>query len=193
VTALPNSGGASKRLFKKFYSESFKQLIIGYTLETSLQRRCASGGLVSTLLAERISSGVSSGAILARVAIDDGEPKPHTFLALTPEEVHESSGSIYSDFHHIEGVKDILSTIDGVFDIVALPCQIRALRKAFELNEQMQKKVGLMIGLWCGHATDRALIIDFLRKWKVDPNRIETIKYRSGHWRGNTEITLKNG
>ena len=171
----------------------FKKLIIGYSKETNLRNHCASGGLLSSLLAERIKKGVSSGAIVARVKIDNCGPSPYSFLALTPDDVFISSGSIYSDFDHIGGIKKILTDSEGVFDVVALPCQIRLLRSYLKQNECFQSKIGLLIGLWCGHATDKMLLSDLLTNWRVDLGEVESFKYRFGHWRGVTQIQMNNG
>lgn len=193
MNAFPEPGNTAVKLFREFYHDSFRRSAIGYSENEELQARCASGGLVSTLLARRIETGTTNGAIVARVTFGPDGPAPETFLAIDPEQVFSSSGSIYSDFDHIEGIRKILSDCDGVFDVVALPCQIRRLRSILDKNDHLRKKTGLLVGLWCGHATDRRLLQDLLPLWGIKPDSVQSFSYRRGRWRGRSEIVLNDG
>ncbi|MHA1911915.1 MAG: Coenzyme F420 hydrogenase/dehydrogenase, beta subunit C-terminal domain [Candidatus Kariarchaeaceae archaeon] len=180
-------------IYDRFYKDTFEELAIGYSKDIELRERCASGGLVSSLLIDRISKGFSNGAIVARIKMGNDGPIPYSYLAKNRNDIIKSSGSIYSDFDHVGEIKRILAGENGIIDIVALPCQIKLLRKYLSLNKEISDRVGLLIGLWCGHATDKQLLSDLLNQWKVNYNDIESFKYKKGHWRGKTEIVMKNG
>lgn len=189
----PKPGGTAKKLFEQFYSDLFRTCAIGHSANESIKQFCASGGLVSTLLSERMANGSSDGALVADLLITEEGPVPQTVLVEIPSDVYKYAGSIYSDFDHVDGILNILNNREGCYDIVALPCQIRKIRKYVESNKHISDRVGLYIGLWCGHATDRRLLLDLLKRWRVSLGELKSFRYRKGHWRGYSEIQLKNG
>ncbi len=167
---------------------------MGHTLDDDLRRVCASGGQVTTLLSERLSRGHSSGAIVAGVRSgDDGSLHPGTFLAVSHEELQDLAGSVYSDFDHVGGVLRILEASDQLYDIVGLPCQLSRLRKTLEKRPELLPRVGLLVGLWCGHITDQSLLQTLLGKWNIPRGSVSRFRYRTGQWRGKTRITLRDG
>ncbi len=189
----PKPGGTAKKLYEQFYSNIFRICVIGYSTIKTIKQSCASGGLVSALLSERIANGSADGALVANLRITDEGPIPETILVEEPLNVYKYAGSIYSEFNHVDGILNILNSKKGRFDIVALPCQIRIIKKHVQSNEHLADRVGLYIGLWCGHTTDRKLLIDLLKKWRVSLSSIKSFRYRKGHWRGYSEIQLQNG
>ncbi|NLP04620.1 hypothetical protein GX411_01535 [Candidatus Fermentibacteria bacterium] len=154
---------------------------------------CASGGLVSALLARRISTGASRAAVCGRCRVDGGRLALETVVCRTPAEVYECAGSIYSDFDHLGGAVDVLRSGTGPFDLVLLPCQARALASAAAGHGDLREKIGLVACLWCGHATGRSLVDDLLRLWGAGPDRLAGFRYREGRWRGYSAIRLEDG
>lgn len=191
---FPSSTRMAHRLYDKFYNGCFSRCIMGHTLDDDLRRVCASGGQVTTLLSERLSRGHSSGAIVAGVRSgDDGSLHPGTFLAVSHEELQDLAGSVYSDFDHVGGVLRILEASDQLYDIVGLPCQLSRLRKTLEKRPELLPRVGLLVGLWCGHITDQSLLQTLLGKWNIPRGSVSRFRYRTGQWRGKTRITLRDG
>lgn len=176
------------------YRGLFRRGAAGHSTDSSLLSFCASGGLVTSLLSERLDRGLSDGAIVARFAFDaNGAAHPQTTLARSACELRNLAGSVYSDFSHVDGVLRILEGEKGVFDIVALPCQLARLRNALEKRGEMFGRAGLLLGLWCGHATGSGLLDTLLDRWGIDRGDIADLRYRCGHWRGRTRITMKDG
>ena len=191
---MASSSKAAKRLYEEFYEGVFRKCATGYSLDESLREVCASGGLLTTLLCHRLSHGQSDGALVARLSFHrEGSIRPFSFLAVSEDEIKASAGSIYTDFDHVRGVVDILKRSTGVFDVVALPCQISRLRKLMENDAELKKKVGILIGLWCGHATESSLLETLLVRWNIDVTAVETFKYRTGKWRGRTKFFYEGG
>lgn len=183
----------ARKLFERFYGDSFLEGYLGYARSPGLRDNCASGGLVTALLKQRLDSGLSDGAIVACLEFGDDGPVPVSRLVRSSSELKECSGSVYSDFNHVKGIRRIISNNDGVFDIVVLPCQARILRTMMNEDPDLAARIGLCIGLWCGHITDIRLLHDLLDLWKVDGRQIEGFRYRKGHWRGRTLVELKDG
>ena len=166
---------------------------MGYSLDEDVRKGAASGGLVSSMLIDQLESGKITGAITCKTEVSDGELKFLTVLCKTKEEIVDCQTSIYSDFNHLKGIIRILEEEDGVFGIVALPCQWNALNNFIKQRPDLMKKIGLRIGLWCGHTSDRSLIYDFLRVNKGEMKNVDRFYYRRGLWRGETEVIFKSG
>jgi polysaccharide pyruvyl transferase WcaK-like protein/coenzyme F420-reducing hydrogenase beta subunit len=186
------AGARASRLAGSLWSGNPPALAVGSAVET-VERHFASGGLVSELLAHRLRSGAARASICARCRVSSGRVELETAVCRRPEEVFSCSGSIYSDFNHLGGVISALAAEVGPCDVVVLPCQARALRNAAMAHPDLAARLGLVVGLWCGHATSRTLLDDLLITWGVDTGRMQSFRYRMGHWRGESEITLTGG
>jgi polysaccharide pyruvyl transferase WcaK-like protein/coenzyme F420-reducing hydrogenase beta subunit len=186
------AGARASVLARELWTEDPPTLAVGCSSLPG-DRHFASGGLVSELLADRLRSGESSAAICARCRVSGGRVMLETVGCDRPEEVSTCSGSIYSDFNHLGGVLEALRARRGPCDVVVLPCQAKALRRAAAADSGLAGKIGLVVGLWCGHATTRTLLDDLLVTWGVDTGRMTSFRYRTGHWRGETEISLTGG
>lgn len=154
---------------------------------------CASGGLLSALLVRRIETGASQGAVCGRCRVEDGRLSLETVVCRTPAEVYECAGSIYSDFDQLGGAVRALRSGTGPFDLVLLPCQARAMASAAARHGEFRERTGLVVSLWCGHATGRGLADDLLALWGAGPDRLAGFRYREGRWRGYSSILLGDG
>jgi len=186
------AGRSAARLSETLWAGAQPALSIGCAASED-NRSFASGGLVSELLARRLMTGASKAAICAGINVSEGRVEPGTRICRSPGEIFECSGSIYTDFGHLGGIISALRAERGPCDIVSLPCQARALRRVAASDSEVASKIGLMIGLWCGHATTRTLLDDLLVAWRIDTARMKSFKYRTGYWRGATEICLTGG
>jgi len=191
--ASMRAGALARNLYARFYEGRFLGARIGYASDPATRARAASGGLVTALLAEELRSGRAAGAIACRAGVENGAIALQTVFCTTPDEVASCSTSVYSDFNHARGVLAVLEGGGGPYAIVALPCQWSALNRALEKHAVLRSRVGLRIGLWCGHATDRRLIEDFLRSRGVRLADVRRLWYRRGLWRGTTLIELSSG
>jgi coenzyme F420-reducing hydrogenase beta subunit/polysaccharide pyruvyl transferase WcaK-like protein len=190
---MPRAGPTAKRLYDRFYRGTFRGARIGYAADAGTRERAASGGLVSALLADELRAGRIDGAIACRTRIEAGRLSFETVLCRTPEEIASCSTSIYSDFNHAREALRLLEANRGTFALVALPCQWRAIDRALAKRPAAGGTIGLKVGLWCGHATDRRLIEDFLRVKGIPMERARRLWYRRGLWRGETVVELDGG
>jgi coenzyme F420-reducing hydrogenase beta subunit/polysaccharide pyruvyl transferase WcaK-like protein len=186
-------GATARRLHERFYGNRFVSARIGYAADPATRARAASGGLVTAMLVEELRAGRAAGAIACRADVENGELALRTVLCSTPEEIASCSTSVYSDFNHARGVLSVLERGGGPYAIVALPCQWRALNRVLEKRPALRSRVGLRIGLWCGHATDKRLIEDFLRARGARLAGVRRLWYRRGLWRGETVLELPDG
>lgn len=190
---MPRVGGTAARLYDRFYRDSLRAVRIGYAADAATRERAASGGLVSALLASELRGRRIDGAIACRAEIDSGRLSFKTVLCRTPDEIAACGTSIYSDFNHAREALRLLETGGGTYALVALPCQWRSINRYIEKHPAASASVKLKIGLWCGHATDRRLIEDFLRMKGIRIENARRLWYRKGLWRGRTVVELAGG
>ncbi|MCK4537925.1 MAG: Coenzyme F420 hydrogenase/dehydrogenase, beta subunit C-terminal domain [Candidatus Krumholzibacteria bacterium] len=186
-------GRKASLLYDRFYSNEFTSAWFGHSTDTEITGAAASGGLVSALLIDLVESGRIDGAITARIDISGEKLDFKTVLCRSTNDIIKCGSSIYSDFDHLGGITSILRENEGRFAVVALPCQWKALDRLLKKNPDLQGKVTHRIGLWCGHATGRALVDDFLSSKGVRQDEIASFRYRRGVWRGETWIEMKDG
>ncbi len=187
------AGKTATRLYGDIYKRRLRKGWAGYSAEADIREGAASGGLVTTLLIDLLERGEIDGAITARTVPGSGGLRFETVLCRTPAEILDCRTSIYSDFSHSAGIIDILKETEGRFAAVALPCQWTSVNNWLETKRPRAGELTLRIGLWCGHATHRRLLDDFLRVRRVEQGDIERFWYRKGRWRGATEILMKDG
>jgi coenzyme F420-reducing hydrogenase beta subunit len=187
------TGGRPGRLYREIYGKDLHEAYIGYSADPEIREGAASGGLVTTLLAGLLERGEIDGVIAARTVSGEAGLEFETVLCTTMEEILDCRTSIYSDFNHASGIIEILRSAEGKFAAVALPCQWTWIDRWLGRNPWRRGEIALRIGLWCGHATGRRLIDDFLALRKIGPQEIERLWYRRGSWRGATEVLLTGG
>jgi len=187
------AGAIARGLRDRFYRERFLGAWIGYASSAELRASAASGGLVSALLVAEMRAGRITGAIACRTDTGPDGLAFRTLRCVNEAEILACRTSIYSDFNHAKQVIEIVKRERGVFAIVALPCQWRAINAFFARRPELSDRIGLRIGLWCGHVADRRLVDDFLRLKKVAPASCERFSFRTGLWRGETKIEMRGG
>ncbi len=167
---------------------------IGFSLQEATSGIRASGGLVTAMLEDRIETGASKGAVAALCRLEQGRLDLSTIIARSIEDLRASSGSIYAWFPHLANTMEILRNCDGPVDVVGLPCQIAALRKAAGSGAIPGRNIGLLVSLWCGHATDRSIAEGLIGKWAGKSGACPvSFRFRTGRWRGCSVLLLTDG
>lgn len=172
------------------------ELAAGFSLTGASPAARASGGLATAVLARRLGEGTSTGAVVARCGIEGGRTAPRTVLEVDREGVLASAGSIYRWFPHLAGILRILREApgEGPIDVVALPCQASALRRAARSDPAVARRLGLVLCLWCGHATSGRLADALIDRWSRKAGSPPAdFRFRSGTWRGASLLRLEDG
>ncbi len=111
------------------------------------------GGSVTSLLGMALEDGLIDSAVLT--ASSPGEEFPRGIVATKIEQIISSAGSRYVGAHSLSGLREALDRGFERIAIVGLPCQVRSLRKMalYDLkNENLKKRINLVIGLFCNWA-----------------------------------------
>jgi coenzyme F420 hydrogenase subunit beta len=163
---------------------------MGQSKDIEVQRRCSSGGLISSLLIFALEEGIIDGAIVTKM--NEKNPlDPEVFIATTKQEVLSATKSKYCPVPVNLGLRKILKE-NGKFAVVGLPCQIAALRKAELKDRALLEKVKLHVGLICNHSPTFSATHFLLQKMKIECSKVEKLEYRSEGWPGGLSVYLKD-
>ena len=74
---------------------------------------------------------------------------------------------------------------------VGQPSEVTALRKAQQLRSRLNEKLGLAISFFCAGSPARKGLLELLRSMRIEPDRVQNIRYRGKGWPGHFSVTLK--
>jgi coenzyme F420 hydrogenase subunit beta len=156
-------------------------------------RTCgASGGVATAILCDLLERGEINGALVLD-AHPEAPWRPWPRIARTREEIAFASQSKYCVTPTCAALKHIDPQTDRLA-IVALPCQIHALRALEHHSSPLMKAVRLIIGLYCGNQLYFGATRSFLKRHGVrDLAEVAEIRYRDGAWPGNVRCLLNSG
>jgi len=150
-------------------------------------RRGASGGTATTLLEFGLETGRIDGALVVGMH-DESPTEPKVYVARSVDELHAATQSKYCPAPNAMSLRDVMET-DGRYAMVAIPCQIHALRKAQAIFPKLRRRVVFVVGLYCGpgpsfHMMDhlvnrRGVGIGEVVRWHFRDKRVT-----DDHWPG---------
>ena len=174
---------------QSYYLGNVKKCYLGYSTDPGTRESCASGGIVSTILMEQLKAGYIDGALVSKIFLDHGDIKGESFIATTCDEIRSSGGSIY--FNVDPAWRDV-KHFEGRLAVVGLPCHLKALNRICCKNPNLNEKIVLKIGLFCGHNSKKTLLYKVLEKKKIPINDIKAFRFRRGRWRGKMHVILND-
>ena len=164
---------------------------LGRTHDKNVISNASSGGIVTTLLNHLLENKLINGTIV--VGSDPKMPWiPRAFIARTKEDVTKSQGSKYI-MVPLNAVLKEISSQEGSFAMVGLPCHIHGIRNLQMNNHKAAKKIKYIIGVFCGFNVQMEATKFLIEKSGVELKDVRSLKYRAGKWPGGFEIiTRKN-
>ena len=164
---------------------------IGHPADATIRSVGASGGVVTGLLVYMLEKRLIDGAVV--VGMDPERPYlSKGILARTKREIIKASKSKYCITPSMEVLKEIRKE-KGQFAVVALPCQIHALRKMETVDPALSKKIYCIFGLYCHCNLNLNAPIEALTASKMDLEDVAEFQYRGGGWPGGLWVRTKNG
>ena len=176
----------------EFYIGPYHSCYLGYSNDSLSRDGSASGGMVSSVLADLLSSGVIEGALVSRQNVVNSKIDCETFIATTAKDILDCRSSIYMHFPLTKSFKG-LQNFKGKVAVVALPCQLRDLKKIEQKYPTLSKMIHLRIALFCGGAPQKELTEKVLLNNKIPLSKVKKIIYKKGHWRGPSHIKMDDG
>jgi coenzyme F420 hydrogenase subunit beta len=119
--------------------------------------------VVTALTVLALEKGIIDCAILTRGAHDNGFPQG--IVAQSREDVLACAGSQYVGAHSLAALREALDRGFKRIGIVALPCQVRSVRKmaVYDLKqERLATSIHLVLGLFCNWAFSSREFVSFI-------------------------------
>jgi len=181
-------GGAERHPYMGHVKEQW----IGFANSADLRRKCASGGIISSVLMWLIENKEINGAVV--LGMDEEKPwRPKPYIATSSDEIVRASQSKYV----ITSVNEILPDIEkfqGWLAYVGLPCQVHSIRKLQLAGDSSVRNIKYVVGPYCGNTLHFSSIKSLLRSYgEKDYSQIKSIAFREGEWPGTTRIELRSG
>lgn len=170
---------------------SYKSIRAAHSTDGQIRYNASSGGVVTSLLVYALETGMIDGAVV--VGMSSKEPwKCEIKIARTKDEIISSSQSKYT-LVPLNSVLSRLKNEKGNFAVVGLPCHVHGIRTLQQRNEEVAKKIKLVIGIFCGFNLHYAATEYLIRKLNVNKEDIKSLEYRGGKWPGGFRIVDKKG
>lgn len=164
----------------------------GYASDAGIRENAASGGMVTAFLCFMLEKRYIDGAWVTRKSIIDGNLSYETFIATTSEEICSCSSSIYMDMPLLKHI-DAVRNFQGRVAVVLTPCMLRGLEMIMQKDRELQEKVVIKLGLYCGGVQDRRGTQFVLEKLGISLENAKMFYYKKGHWRGNSCVIYNDG
>lgn len=175
----------------KSVSGIIKRHLITYSTDNELRKASTSGGFVTQLLTHLLETNFIDGAMVlgSETGSDGWVEKP--FIARTKEELRSAIKSKYRLVPYLRCLEEI-ERIDGNYAIVGLPCHLHAIHKYVKATKKLQKRIKLLIGLYCNVAFDPMVLDELCEINGVERSDIKHLDFRAGHWPGTIIATMQN-
>ncbi|MFO7895305.1 MAG: polysaccharide pyruvyl transferase family protein [Candidatus Cloacimonadales bacterium] len=156
-----------------------------------VRQNAASGGTVTTILKNLFQAEAIEAALIAQTEISD-LANNSAIVIENPQELENQQSSNYTNIPLLKNISEIIAKYQKLA-IVALPCQVHALRQAIALKESWQKNDIFIIGLLCGGVYKAQALQRQIQSLNLSSDQIEKIAFRQGKWPGKMRLTTKTG
>ena len=170
---------------------NYKSIYVGHSKNKEVWMGGASGGVVTQVLLDLLKAGKIDYAVTTGFKNDTPwipEPK----FVENYKDVIDTSQSKYT----ITPTNSLLAKIrnkKGNCAIVALPCQVHAIRMLQQKSPVFKRKIKYVIGLYCGNILNTGSTYSLMQRFKIKPGDVKRIAFREGDWPGNFVIETKKG
>ena len=162
----------------------------GHSTDKAIRFDGSSGGLASALALYCIEQEEMRGAV--HVGFDQVEKyKNKTVFSKTKAEILAITGSRYSPASPCDNLQAIEDET-GACVFIGKPCDVEGLRKTQAIRPNLNKNVGVAIGIFCAGTPSTQGTIDLLKQHGIDHADVEEIRYRGKGWPGSFSVRLKN-
>jgi coenzyme F420 hydrogenase subunit beta len=161
----------------------------GYASDSEIHYNGSSAGLATVLALYCMEKENMHGAL--HIGSDPQTPwQNQTVLSRKREELLPRTGSRYAPASPCDGLHQIESApAPCVF--IGKPCDVAGLRKAQALQPELDKKVGVAIGIFCAGTPATLGTLDLFKSLRVNPEEVAEVRYRGKGWPGMFSVRLK--
>lgn len=168
------------------------QIWEGFAADKKIRYAGSSGGAATALALYAIESDLACGVL--HIGVDTDNPiKNVPVYSKTKEQLLACSGSRYAPAAPCQAF-EIIKNQEGKSIFIGKPCDVAALKKARELDPQLDEKVAFTISIFCAGTPTMKGTLAVLKQMGVrDISDLESFKYRGNGWPGSTTAIKKNG
>ncbi len=168
-----------------------RNLYLGWAADGAIRSAGASGGVITGLLAHLVRAGRIGGAIVC--APDPAIPYGSAAVLASDEGTLRRGAQSRLTFIPVLRLLKELPPGPLPWAVVALPCQVHALRKLEQAAPALVARVGLIVGLYCHFNLELDAVTDLLRLHHIDPRDVARVEYRGGDWPGSIRAVFPDG
>lgn len=178
----------------KKYLGRFQKTYLAFSLDESIRKKAASGGVTTALLCFALEEKLIDGALVCKTVIKSGKVRTRFFIATSREDLLQSQGSKYISTSFSKEATRLIKGFDGKLAVTGLPCDIGYLSKKEKVSSEFAGKIVLKLALFCGHSSKPELIDKIIQRIKPTPEaQLIGFNFRVGHWRGCLEADYEGG
>jgi len=154
----------------------------GYAVDNEIRFSGSSGGLATAIALYCLEKKGMYGVL--HTGYDKEQPyKNQTVFSRTRSDLLSVTGSRYSPASPCDGLAQIESApAQCVF--IGKPCDIAGLRKTQARKTELDKKIGIAIGIFCAGTPSTMGTLELLRSLNVNPENVAELRYRGKGWPG---------
>jgi len=161
----------------------------GYAADSEIRYHGSSAGVTTGIALYCLEKGTMSGVL--HIGSDPNKPWLNkTFLSQSRDELLLRTGSRYSPASPCDSL-DKIESAQTPCVFIGKPCDVAGLRKAQRLKPELDRKVGLAIGIFCAGTPSTQAVLDFLKSKNINPEQVDEIRYRGKGWPGMFSVKLK--
>lgn len=151
----------------------------GYSEDTRLREKAASGGMVSQFLIWLLENRKIDGAVVTRFN-KDAPLKVESFIATTKEDILSAKGSKYSPVSLHKVLRAIKKAEGNKYVVVGLPCHIQGLRKLMGIDKRLSEKIVGVFSLFCSGSQTFRYTEYILKQCGGNVEDLDYLAYREG-------------
>lgn len=155
----------------------FRGLYAGYVQEGEFRAKGSSGGVVSWVLAELLTTGMVDGIIHMKPSEGKNGALFAYAISTTKEEVLQGAKSKYYPME-LSGVMSLIRNSNKRYVVVGVPCFIKAVRRLMLIDPVIAGRVKFCVGLVCGHLKSKTFADCFAWQAGISPGHLEKIDFR---------------
>lgn len=158
----------------------------GYAADQEIRYAASSGGAATALALHCLEQERMHG-VLHTAARPDVPYLNHTVLSRSREELLAATGSRYAPASPCDGLQKV-EDAPAPCVFIGKPCDVGGARKAASLHPELDRKLGLTIGIFCAGTPSLQGTLEMLRRMGVeDPDEARAVRYRGNGWPGMAE------
>ena len=163
----------------------------GYASDENIRWRGSSAGAATVLSAFCLEEQGMEGVVHIKAREDVAYLNETTFSTTVPELV-AATGSRYAPASPCTGL-DSIEKASAPCVFIGKPCDVAATQRARRYRPDLDRNLGLVIGIFCAGTPSTHGTLEMLRQMGVDPNLVTDVKYRGQGWPGLAEAKVSDG